>query len=280
MTPKSNDCIMRKISIVMAYYNRKNLLKFTLDTIRDSKYKNFEIIIVDDASDPEHNIDEFVKDYDFFDIKLIKIDPKVKKHKSPCIPFNIGFKHATGDIIIMQNPECCHVGDVLTYVAENLKEKQYYSMTCAAMKDADCNQDLYKLYGDDFYKLTKDFVFKLAEQQNNKYFWYNHEKYRPYAYHFLSAMPRDVLLEVNGFDERYALGTCFDDIEILLRIKAANVDVIIPPISETNDTPFCIHQWHPTRKDAYAKALWDINHDLFVDHMKDLNIDITGLKFD
>lgn len=278
----------KKISIVMAYYNRKTLLKFTLDTIKNSKYTNFEIIIVDDVSSQEHKLDDLIPEYACFDIKLIKLDHKTKSYKNPCIPFNIGFKYATGDIIILQNPECCHIGDVLTYIATNLKEKQYYSMTCAAMRDEGCNQKLHSLMAesnsnssgieDNFYTLTLKYVLDLATEMNNLSIWYNHEKYRPYAYHFLAAIPRDVLIEINGFDDRYALGTCFDDLEFLTRIKLANIEVIIPPISENN--PFCIHQWHPTRIDAYAKLLWEINRCLFLDHMKSLKVDTGSFKFD
>ena len=53
----------KKISIVMTYWNRKKELKFTLETILRSNYTNKEIIIVDDCSDNEHRLEEFIKTF-------------------------------------------------------------------------------------------------------------------------------------------------------------------------------------------------------------------------
>lgn len=275
----NNNHNTKKISIVMAYYNRKDLLKFTLDSIKLSKYKNFEIIIVDDGSSSEHRIDDFIELYSCFDIKLIKIDPLTKKSKNSCIPFNIGFKYVTGDIIIIQNPECCHIGDVLSYTADHLKDGEYFSYTCMAMKDIASNDTLYKyITNNNFYDRVKRYVLALAAKQKNRKCWYNHEKYRPCAYHFLSALTKNLLLKINGFDERYAFGTCYDDVEILQRIKKLQTKIIIPTISPTNDIPFCIHQWHPTRVDAYNSDLMELNKKIFYEHMKSINIDPSKIR--
>ena len=96
-----------KISIVMAYYNRKEQLLFTLKTINDSHHKNIEVIIIDDASDESNRLENIIHNYPFY-INLIRIEPTDKKHVNSCIPYNIGFKNITGDIVIIQNPEVCH----------------------------------------------------------------------------------------------------------------------------------------------------------------------------
>jgi glycosyltransferase involved in cell wall biosynthesis len=51
------------ISIVMSYYNRRQLLFNTLHSIKESKCKSFEVVIVDDASDDK--IDDIVRLFDF-----------------------------------------------------------------------------------------------------------------------------------------------------------------------------------------------------------------------
>ena len=47
--------------------------------------------------------------------------------------------------------------------------------------------------------------------------------------------------------------------------------LIIPTISPTNDIPFCIHQWHPTRVDAYNSDLMELNKKrIFIDTHHDV----------
>ena len=60
------------ISIVMGYYNRKQQTINTLNYFKNYKDYNFEVIIVDDNSTPEHQLDDIIKNYTF-PIKYIKI---------------------------------------------------------------------------------------------------------------------------------------------------------------------------------------------------------------
>jgi len=70
-----------KVSIVMGYYNRKTQ---TLNTLKDfEKYSdkyNFEVIIVDDASNKENELDNIIKNYNI-DIKLLKITTEEKESR-------------------------------------------------------------------------------------------------------------------------------------------------------------------------------------------------------
>lgn len=47
----------------MGYRNRKQLLIRTLDSIRRSEIKDYEVVIVDDASDEEHRIEDILPLY-------------------------------------------------------------------------------------------------------------------------------------------------------------------------------------------------------------------------
>ena len=100
------------VSIVTAYNNRWNLFEFTLRTIQKSKYTDFELVVVDDCSSEEHRLEEKLKQYDF-PITLVRLEKENKFYTNPCIPFNIGFSYAKGDVVLLQNPECFHMGQVL-----------------------------------------------------------------------------------------------------------------------------------------------------------------------
>ena len=183
------------ISIVMAYFNRKAQLEKTLVSIRDSEVKDYEIVIVDDASDEPLVCEE---------ARVIRIEKEDKWWINPCIPFNIGFKEAKGDIVIIQNPECEHKGDILKYVTENISDGRYISFACYAEK---------------------------------KNIWFNHSKYRPVGYHFCSAITIDELQLIGGFDERYALGVSYDDDDFIRKVRR-NMEVWLI------DNPYVLHQYH------------------------------------
>ena len=220
-------------SIVMAYYNRKNQTINTLDYFENvySKYK-FEVIIVDDNSTPEHDIEEITKKYSY-PIKYIKISPEEKKDRiNPSVVYNKGFRQAEGKLVVIQNPECIHVGDLLKLFEKNVTHDNYVAASC---------------YNCASQKLTEELLNDLTLINNvdyhnrNSFHWYNHPDYRPVHYHFCAAMMNDNLKILGGFDEDFADGHSYDDNEILLSIKhCLNLDIKSVGIEEG----FVIHQWH------------------------------------
>lgn len=209
-----------KISIVMAYLNRQRLLDATIKSIRATRDTNYEIIIVDDGSDTKVKCDE---------AKIIRIEKTDKWWTNPCVPFNIGFNNASGDIIIIQNPECYHIGDIISYVRTHIKTNTYLSFGCYAM-----NQGETDLFHRGVMPNLNNQIFSGTTRNG----WYNHSLYRPKAYHFCSAILRQDLDMIGGFDERYASGISYDDDDFIRSIKMLGMDVRII------DAPHVIHQFH------------------------------------
>jgi len=221
-----------KISIVTAYYNRKKLFINTLKSIIKTKYENFELVVVDDASDEEHRLEDLISEYPF--LKLIRLEKKDKWYVNSCIPFNVGFKHADGDIIIIQNPECFHTSDIISYVAENLNKDDYFSFACYSLNENNTHKLLENIdIIDNFSYVNIPMRFTGDDS------WYNHSIYRPTEYHFASAIYKEKLNELNGFDERYAHGIDYDDNEFLHRVKKICNSKII-------DDKIVLHQYHYT----------------------------------
>lgn len=231
-----------KISIVCAYHNRKKLLINTIKTILKSEHKDFELIVVDDCSDDQNRIEDLESQYEF--LKVIRLEKKDKWYINPCIPFNIGFKNATGDVVIIQNPECLHVGDVLKYVNENINEKNYLSFTCYSVDSPITdNLDNYDLTYENI-KNNIDFKDRGASIDGDDA-WYNHPKFRPVGYHFCCAIMKSNLDLLNGFDERYANGIGYDDNEFLRRVlKLLNFEFVYNNSDLSSLYPFVIHQYH------------------------------------
>lgn len=213
------------ISIVMSYYNRLSQLRYTLKTIARSRVKDVEIVIVDDFSAPEEDPVCLISEYAELKIRIIHMRDQVAKkdYCNPCVPYNVGLRASSGDMIVIQNPECCHIGDVLAHVVDNLKPKNYLSFHCWSC----VKHETRELQATDHLDLIP----------TKKSRWYNHETERPVAFHFCNAITRQDLVQVNGFDERYSRGHNWDDAELLYRIKK------ICQVKFVND-PYVIHQYH------------------------------------
>jgi glycosyltransferase involved in cell wall biosynthesis len=210
-----------KVSIVVAYKDRRSQLLKTLDSIHH--FGDPEIIVVDDGS--SETID------DIPGITFIRIEPVDKEWINPCIPYNIGFNEAQGDIIIIQNPECIHCGDILNY-SQELKPGRLLSFAAYSL-DYHLSYDGFPL------QELRDKIYSEPQRiQIAHHGWYNHSKYRPEALHFCNMVTRKDLEKIGGFDERYANGVGFDDNEILIRMRRSGmrIDII--------DDPFVIHQKH------------------------------------
>jgi len=243
-----------KISIVMGYQNRRPQLLRTLRSISKSIVKNFEVIVVDDCSVNEHKIVDLPNKFDF-DLKIVELRSDEKWWVNPCVVFNKGFKQATGKIILIQSPECLHVGDVLEYTSRNVREGTYLVFSSLGVSEK-FSRKLSKIdfTSLDLSRLRREIVAKLPEGMFDtrivdENIWYCHPRYRSWAPHFTPAILRGDLDELNGFDERYAYGYDFDDMEFYTRIKRRNFNVWA---LEPRDYPFTIHQYHRntnTKKD-------------------------------
>ncbi len=266
----------KKVSIVMAYYNRREQLLFTLKTIENSKYKNIEIIIVDDGSNNEYKLDDVVNKY-HFDIKLIRIEPENKKWVNPCIPYNIGIKNATGDIIVLQNPEVCHVGDCIKFIVDNIDDGQYISFNCYGLPNPSHNEMIKKIYNgaDDITDIYNNINNRANKAGGNAFFnknvggWLNHHKYHFVAYHYLAAMTRNTMNYIGGgFCELYKNGVCYDDNDFIKQLIYKKIKFLTTIFS--NDKPFCIHQYHKSIK--HNKNTWLHNQKIFFKRMNEIGL--------
>lgn len=224
------------ISIVSGYYNRKELFHRTLKSIAKSEYKDIEFIAVDDGSSPEHRIEGLQSEFPFLKVK--RVEKGNKWYINPCVPFNMGLRAAQGDIIVLQNPECLHVHDVLKYLSENLDDTKYISLSAYGLDPA--STEALPQYCEN--NTVIDFLKTLPPRPyvgGTSLGWYNHSIYRPVHFHFCSAITRTNMAKLNGFDERFAHGIAYDDDEIIVRIRKLGLKLVI------EDNVSVMHQYHP-----------------------------------
>jgi len=234
-----------RVAVVMAYYKRPHQFLHTLSSIEKSRHADFSVIVVDDASDEELPPLNFN-----FHTDIISIPKEEKVWTNPEPVYNKGILHALNnlfpDIIMLQNPECMHVGDVIKYASENITDDNYISFGCfSAGRDVPLSSLLDS-------KTIKD--VKRGATFNGDNAWYNHPSYRPVAFDFCSAISVNNIIRLNGYDERFSSGYAFGDNYLIHRIKNLGIKI------EITEDPFVIHQWHydisyPERGELYRRNM-------------------------
>lgn len=83
-----------KISIVMPVYNKDKYIKESIESVLNQSYKDFELVIVDDASTDNSN--RIIKSFKDKRIKLIELEKNVGVAEAP----NTAIRNSTGNIIM------------------------------------------------------------------------------------------------------------------------------------------------------------------------------------
>lgn len=89
------DSNSSKVSIIIPHFDRGELLLQTLSSIEKQTYKNWEVIVVDDGSDPN----EWSRAQQFADsrVRFVQRDGGIK---GPSRCRNLGLKEITGDLVM------------------------------------------------------------------------------------------------------------------------------------------------------------------------------------
>ena len=245
------------ISIVMPYYNRRKLLIATLNSI--VYYKDdwlIEIIIVDDGSDEK--INDIHDLFPQLDINLIVVE-RSAKWRGPTIAYNIGFNAVKGDIILINCPECLHIGNIIEYVYTHLWPKSYISFSTydgtERMNNMFCNIDW-----NDYGSITN------AHRSITGGWWRSHTTNYTLI-PFCAALHTEDMEELSGYDERFEIGIGYDDYDFTDRIKNLGLDSYL--ISD----PYVLHLDHPAP--VYSNNL---NLDLLMKLRKNFPVRIKAIE--
>lgn len=238
-----------KTAVVMSYFNRQAQLMRTLESFRQYDPKDFFVVVVDDGSPEDIALPEKMP----FEVTIIKMRDKYWTQGIPA--YNAGFFYAlqnNPDIVIIQNAESYHHGDILKAARDNVKDNNYIVFGCYSQGQGEELGNVFNDKGAGF---------------DGESAWYCHPVHRPKPYHFCSAITAGNLRKLNGFDERFSFGAGFDDDYLVHQISSLGLEIFIT----TN--PIVIHQWHthnPYKGHDEAKLLRK-NHLIFLSLIKDNN---------
>lgn len=216
-----------KVAVVITYFERQHQLTQTLLSMQASACNDFEVIIIDDCS-PNDIVLPPLR-YQVYVHKLCK-----KAWHNPEPAYNIGISHALrrgAEIIIVQNAECYHVGDVISR-ASMVQQDEYISFGCFSINERATFAE------HDIGQLVRANNFGASHDGQNA--WYNHPQHRPVGYDFCAAMQASTMRALNGYDERLSDGMAYGDDYLLQRVRMLGLRF------EITATPFVVHQWHYT----------------------------------
>jgi len=216
---------MKKVVVVMTYFNRPYQFVKTLKSIAETEHEDVEIVVVDDQSTqpPQYAISDMP-------LHMLRTEGKCWTNPEPA--YNTGLLKALevgADVVILQNAECYHVGDVVSRAAM-VAQHEYLSFSCFSLD----KETTFATH--DIKALTA--TCETGASKDGQLAWYNHPVYRPVGYDFCGAITADNIKRLNGYDERFSSGCGFGDDYLLWRIKKMGLRVHIPL------RPFVVHQWH------------------------------------
>ena len=177
------------ISIIIPLYNAEKTLEKCLTAIFNSRYQNFEVLVVDDGSK-----DASIKIAESFSCKILKLT----HNQGPSVARNWGAKNAKGDVLLFIDSDIVIKRDTLDLFVDSLKS---YPAVFGIYTQKPGTDELLTLY-QNFYahksmKQTRDLTSVL--------------------YSYCVAIEKKVFDEVGGFDQSWVRAT-FEDVEFGLRV--------------------------------------------------------------
>lgn len=176
------------ISIILPYWQRPLALTRALSAFSEHySGLDFEVVIVDDGNAATPPLDG-VYDYP---VRIVHL-PRKDEPLNPCVPINAGVAAATGDYIVLTNPEIIHTAPILRQMRAELDRlgPKGYVLAAAWCPEEGAWHCHSSIAGD-----RPDGVRQPPGS----------------GFHFCAMLRRDLFREAGGFDEEYRAGAGYDD---------------------------------------------------------------------
>lgn len=215
-----------KISLLITYFNRKDQFLKTMRSISLSKINrdNLETIIIDDASNDEHRIDNLLSEFNDLNIKFHRFnkDEKTWGSRTQVVPLNTGIDMCSGDFILINGAEMFHCGDILKDFSERIEENKYITYATLSLTKEQTNN------------LSFDELLKT----NNGDMWYQHSIYSNRKFPFCAGMSKNDFIKIGKFAEEFKNAEGYADQYFIDCLNHHNIRI------EEVDEPYSLHLWH------------------------------------
>jgi len=248
-----------KYSIILPYCKRKNYLYNTLISFKHHYNRNdYEVVIIEDYKNYE-DTEEHIALHHLIakfrgSINISWFYSILKDCYNPAPLFNLGAQLAVGKFFVISNPECFHSVDILSGLDEEFDVDENCYVICACEEVINPEGKIIR------FENFKDFNFVHR-------IWFQHSKHNNRGFHFCSAISKDKYHQIDGFDDKFALGAAYDDNDFRDNVIYHHI-----PIKLRDDLVAC-HMRHGS--DIYIpniKELVEINKRYYFDKLNKRNI--------
>jgi len=207
-----------KYSFLMPFYNRADSFIITLSSFKDlyRDRNDYEVIIIEEYKnivnvDYHEKLKNAVAAFSPF-ISIKHIEYNAQPLFNPSILYNFGSKFASGSHLIITNPECCHMVDILKGFDEEFvrNAKIYVACSCLAVRS----------------KSTIFATDKVIPENFTIIQWYNHTKHRNCNWHFCTCISKESYCNFGGFDEEFSKGIDFEDADFINTVRKSGLLVV------------------------------------------------------
>ena len=234
------------ISVVIAAKDRKAQLRETLRSLEKSSHSDFEVIIVDDCSDSEQSVESLLQEKEWsLSIKVITVSEKERDWKNPSGAYNLGIRFATKDVVVLQNAEVMHCGDILTFVDQHIQPRDWLTFNCYGLNPESTDHFLKLKSGHfEYIKGLPNRIGGNSVKRSDVNGWLNHLEKHFVAYHYCGAIYREDLISRmdGGFSPTFTHCVGGDDDEFVKRLIYTKFNFKIPRFTEA--FPFVVHLFH------------------------------------
>ena len=207
----------------MPFYDRTALLRNTLLSFQH-QYKDrndYEVVIVEDyknSQDISSLMQEFASSINIL-IVMSEEPEDGSVQYNPSKMFNTAADIASGEFLVITNPEVFHEENILAGFDEEFLDNEFTYVVCSCKSAIDCSGN----YPNIKYTLDK---------------WYEHTQHWNRKFHFCSAMKKSTYNSIGGFDEEYLRGIGYDDNDFINTLLFHHVPVVC------RDDLIVVHQDH------------------------------------
>jgi hypothetical protein len=254
------------MSVVFTCHNRDKQTYFTLqswDFIAKQNNTNIQIIIVEDSEsvDSRLDIERLRLDYTNLYIVYVLINRKEEGWINACLNYNIGFEFIDTDRVVITNAEVCVFGDIYTRIKNTLTKNNYLVFDVLEMGKSHCSENR----NEEVWKYCSSFGYDdMIDYVKNKHVYWLQSKTNNRCFHFLTALHKETLCRIKGFDNEFILNFDYDDNNFITKIKNFyKIDIV--NIFAVPNKILGIHQWHTKHPTSYytSNALRKYNKILY-----------------